>query len=95
MKLTLYFNLYEELGTERFNKAIGEGIRKVRKSLGWTQTKLAEKLKLSENTVKNYEAGQRKSPIPLITITNFIDTAEKNGENLTLEEFFKICKLNS
>lgn len=38
---------------------VGEKIKSIRTSLGWTQEKLAEKAGLSRSTIINFESGKR------------------------------------
>jgi len=42
---------------------IGTNIRKLRKSNGWTQVELAQKLKLTQQAITAYELGKKKPPI--------------------------------
>ena len=45
---------------------LGQAIRENRKRLNMTQTDLAERLGLSQETIANYEAGRREPPIDTV-----------------------------
>lgn len=40
-------------------------LQKKRKSLGWTETKLAGELGVTAQTIKNWEAGENEPSLPL------------------------------
>jgi DNA-binding transcriptional regulator YiaG len=43
----------------------GKDIRKLRKSLGWTQAKLAAELGVRQGTVSRFETGEREPSLPV------------------------------
>ncbi|GAB2025681.1 helix-turn-helix transcriptional regulator [Lactovum odontotermitis] len=55
---------------------LGEKLRAIRKSKGWTQTQLAKRLHLVTGTISAYETGQKYPSIEvLIKICQLFDTS--------------------
>jgi transcriptional regulator with XRE-family HTH domain len=66
---------------------IGENIKKLRKAMGLTQPQLAEKLKLTQKIVSDYETAKAIPPTErLPVIANFF--------NVTLDELVGMKELN-
>lgn len=51
-----------------FFKKLGQRIAELRKELGWTQTQLAEYLKISQQLIAAYESGSRKVPASMLPV---------------------------
>lgn len=66
---------------------IAENIKALRKSLGWTQIELAEKLNTSQKVITSYETGQKKPPINRLPDIAYIF-------GVTIEELIGSTKLN-
>jgi transcriptional regulator with XRE-family HTH domain len=47
--------------------SIAENLKKLRKSKGWTQVELAEKLSTTQQVITSYETGKKKPPIDRLT----------------------------
>lgn len=47
-------------------EAIGAVIRKMRKTMGYTQMRLAKRAKISQAALSNYERGFRAPPAPIV-----------------------------
>lgn len=71
-----------------FNQKIGRAIKIARKSVGLSQTKLADKVNFCRNNIVQIEAGARSKPIPLKTIYKILKPL-----NMSLEVFLDIAGL--
>jgi len=52
-------------------------IKDSRRKLGWTQSKMAEKIGVSVDTVRSWEQGKRRVSLPAVKLINiFLQEAE-------------------
>ena len=55
----------------------GEQIKEVRKSLGYTQARLAEELGLTPNTIARYERDELKPSPPVLKLLRLLELSQE------------------
>lgn len=73
-----YYNVYKEL----IMKAIE--VKKIRKKLGLTQSQFADKLKVTSQTIHNWENGVRNVSPPMEILLSYIANSTPNKESAKL-----------
>lgn len=57
--------------------SIGTNIRELRKSKGWTQVELAQKLNMTQQAITAYERGKKRPPVDKCYLPHFHHTLPK------------------
>lgn len=68
-------------------KKIGKNIDKLRKAMGWTQTKMAEMIGFSDPALANYIKGKRLPDIDVLINICALQPIKKSGLNLKIDDF--------
>jgi putative transcriptional regulator len=55
----------------------GEQIKELRKSLGYTQAKLAEEVGLTPNTIARYERDELKPSPPMLKLLRLLELSQE------------------
>lgn len=64
-----------------------ETVKRIRITLCLEQEKLAREIKVTKQTVSNYETGKRKPKLSVIK--KIMDLAKKNDISVKVEDFFE------